>query len=63
MFRRCLVRVDPRSPIQLALHAGPDPAAMSRRLQEIGTNLDPILRLDDVRRLDEVSARRRCPAT
>jgi putative ABC transport system permease protein len=44
----------PASPIQLALHAGPDPAAMSRRLQEIGTNLDPILRLDDVRRLDEV---------
>lgn len=42
------------SPIQLALHAGPDPAAMSRRLQEIGTNLDPVLRLDDVRRLDEV---------
>ena len=27
---------------------------MSRRLQEIGTNLDPTLRLDDVRRLDEV---------
>ena len=44
----------PASPIQLALHAGPDPAAMSRRLQEIGTNLDPILRLDEVRRLDEV---------
>ena len=44
----------PASPIQLTLHAGPDPAAMSRRLQEIGTNLDPTLRLDDVRRLDEV---------
>ena len=44
----------PASPIQLALHAGPDPAAMSRRLQEIGTTLDPTLRLDDVRRLDEV---------
>ena len=44
----------PASPIHLALHAGPDPAAMSRRLQEIGTNLDPTLRLDDVRRLDEV---------
>ena len=42
------------SAIQLTLHAGPDPAAVSRRLQEIGTNLDPILRLDDVRRLDEV---------
>ena len=27
---------------------------MSRRLQEIGTSLDPTLRLDDVRRLDEV---------
>jgi ABC-type antimicrobial peptide transport system permease subunit len=27
---------------------------MSRRLHEIGTNLDPTLRLDDVRRLDEV---------
>ena len=38
----------------LALHAGPDPAAMSRRLHEIGTSLDPTLRLDDVRRLDEV---------
>jgi putative ABC transport system permease protein len=36
------------------LHAGPDPAAMSRRLQEIGTNLDPTLRLGNVRRLDEV---------
>jgi putative ABC transport system permease protein len=44
----------PVSSIQLVLHAGPDPAAMARRLQEIGTNLDPILRLDDVRRLDEV---------
>jgi predicted permease len=42
------------SPIQLALHAGPDPAAMARRLQEIGTNLDPTLRLETVRRLDEV---------
>jgi ABC-type antimicrobial peptide transport system permease subunit len=36
------------------LHAGPDPTAMSRRLQKIGADLDPILRLDDVRRLDEV---------
>ena len=44
----------PASPIQLTLHAGPDPAAMSRRLQEIGTNIDPTLRLDGVRRLDEV---------
>jgi putative ABC transport system permease protein len=44
----------PANPIQLALRAGPDPSAMSRRLQEIGTNLDPMLRLDDVRRLDEV---------
>ncbi len=42
------------SSLQLALHAGPDPAALSRRLQEIGTTLDPIVRLDDVRRLDEV---------
>ena len=42
------------SPIQLVLHAGPDPAAMSRRLQEIGTNLDPTVRLGNVRRLDEV---------
>ena len=42
------------SPIQLALHAGPDSAAMARRLQEIGTNLDPTLRLETVRRLDEV---------
>ena len=44
----------PASTIHLALHAGPDPAAMSRRLHEIGTSLDPTLRLDDVRRLDEV---------
>jgi putative ABC transport system permease protein len=44
----------PVSPIHLALHAGHDPAAMSRRLREIGTGLDPALRLDDVRRLDEV---------
>ncbi|MBI4910853.1 MAG: ABC transporter permease [Acidobacteria bacterium] len=44
----------PASPIQLALRAGPDPAAMSRRLQDIVTNLHPTLRLDDVRRLDEV---------
>ena len=42
------------STLQLALHAGPDPSAMSRRLQEIGARLDPTLRLDDVRRLDEV---------
>jgi predicted permease len=44
----------PASPIRLALRAGPDPAATSRRLQEIGTGLDPTLRLDEVRRLDEV---------
>jgi predicted permease len=44
----------PASPIHLAVHGGPDPAAMSRRLLEIGTTLDPALRLDDVRRLDEV---------
>ncbi len=42
------------SPIRLALRAGPDPAAMPRRLQEIGANLDPALRLDEVRRLDEI---------
>jgi ABC-type antimicrobial peptide transport system permease subunit len=42
------------STVHLAVHAGRDPTAMARRLQEIGTNLDPILRLDDVRRLDEV---------
>jgi hypothetical protein len=41
-------------PIQLALHVGPDPAAMARRLQEIGGNLDPTLRLETPRRLDEV---------
>ncbi len=46
----------PASPIQLAVRAGPDPARVSRRLQEIGTNLDPTLRLDNVRRLDEVLA-------
>jgi predicted permease len=44
----------PASTIHLALHTGPDPAAMSRRLEEIGAGLDPALRLDDVRRLDEV---------
>ena len=44
----------PASPLHLALRAGPDPAAMSRRLHEIGTSLDPTLRLDDVRRLDDV---------
>lgn len=44
----------PVSPVQLILRAGPDPAATSRRLQEIATNLDPVLRLDDVRRLDQV---------
>jgi hypothetical protein len=44
----------PASSIYLALHAGPDPSAMSRRLHEIGTSLDPALRLDDVRRLDAV---------
>ena len=42
------------SSIQLVLRAGPDPAARSRRLQEIVTNLDPVLRLGNVRRLDEV---------
>jgi putative ABC transport system permease protein len=46
----------PAASIQLLLRAGPDPGAMSRRLQEIGTKLDPTLRLDDVRRLDEVLA-------
>jgi predicted permease len=44
----------PGSAVHLALHAGRDPAAMSRRLQEIGTSLDPTLRLDEVRLLDEV---------
>ena len=44
----------PVNEIQLAVHAGADPAAMSRRLQEIGANLDPALRLGNVRRLDEV---------
>ena len=47
---------EPASTIHLALHAGPDPAAMSRRLHEIGAKLDPTLRLQDVRRLDEVYA-------
>jgi putative ABC transport system permease protein len=46
----------PASSIQLTLHAGPDPVATRRRLQEIGTNLDPALRLENVRRLDEVYA-------
>lgn len=44
----------PASAIHLAVHVGPDPATMSRRLHEMGTRLDPTLRLDDVRRLDEV---------
>jgi putative ABC transport system permease protein len=42
------------SPLQLVLRAGTDPSAISRRLQQIGTTVDPILRLDDVRGLDEV---------
>ena len=41
-------------PIQLALRAGPDPVSTTRRLQEIVASLDPALRLEDVRRLDEV---------
>jgi putative ABC transport system permease protein len=45
-------------PIQLALHGGPNPVAMSRRLQDIAANLEPILRLDEVRRLDEVYGER-----
>jgi putative ABC transport system permease protein len=44
----------PAGPLQLALHAGPDATAMVRRLHEIGTSLDPTLRLDNVRRLDEI---------
>ena len=54
MCRLCLVPVDPAGHMQLALRAGTDPAAMSRRLQQIAANLDPALRLEDVRRLDEV---------
>jgi len=49
--------LDARGPlgsIQLVLRAGPDAGATSRRLQEIGAKLDPTLRLDRVRRLDEV---------
>jgi predicted permease len=42
------------SSIQLAVNAGLNPAATERRLQDIGTNLDPTLRLETVRRLDEV---------
>jgi len=42
------------APIHIVLHGGPEPVVMQRRLQQIGTNLDPALRLDDVRRLDEV---------
>jgi predicted permease len=49
---------DALRPIQLALHGGPDPLAMQRRLQDIGADLDPILRLDDVRRLDDVYGER-----
>jgi predicted permease len=40
--------------VHLALAAGPDPAAMSRRIQEIGTTLGPSVRLEDVRTLDDV---------
>jgi predicted permease len=40
--------------VDIVLHAGPDPAAMSRRLQEIGSNLDPALRFGNVRHLDQV---------
>lgn len=38
----------------LALHAGLDPAATLRRLTAIAANLDPGVRVEDVRRLDEV---------
>lgn len=44
------------SSIHIALHAGSDSAAMARRLQTIGTNLDPALRLGTVRGLDEIYA-------
>lgn len=49
---------DALRPIQLALHGGTDPLALQRKLQDIAANLDPILRLDDVRRLDEVYGER-----
>jgi putative ABC transport system permease protein len=45
-------------PIHLALHGGPDPVAMQRRLQNLAANFDPILRLDEVRRLDDVHGER-----
>ena len=40
----------------LTLRAGRDQAVTSRRLQDVVTNLGPAVRLDDVRRLDEVLA-------
>lgn len=43
-------------PIHLALRAGPDPALTTRRLQDIVAGLGPSVRLDDVRRLDEMLA-------
>jgi putative ABC transport system permease protein len=42
------------SEIHLLLRAGRDPAVTSRRLQDIGTNVDSTWRLGTVRRLDEV---------
>ena len=40
--------------LHLAVRAGPDPDATSRRLHDVATTFDPLVRLDDVRRLDEV---------
>jgi hypothetical protein len=36
---------------------------MSHRLQETGTNLSPTLRLDDVRRLDEIFGEKQMSST
>ena len=41
-------------PVSLALRVGPDTASVAGRLREIITSLDPTLRLDEVRSLDEI---------
>ncbi len=41
-------------PIRIAARAGRDAAQTTRTIQDLGTRLDPALRLDAVRRLDDV---------
>lgn len=46
----------PAAPLRMVLHARAEAFATARRLQAAGAGLDPALRLDAVRRLDEVLA-------